>query len=54
MAKNLLVASKLINVLPNKNGKPKKYNDGESLYLIVFKPSLKSWRYDFMFGKKYK
>jgi len=37
MANNLLTASQVKASTTHENGKPKKYNDGQGLYLIVFK-----------------
>lgn len=56
MAKNLLkastVASSTHHTSGKLKGKPKRYNDGGGLYLIVFKSGLKSWRYNYLFNKK--
>ena len=52
MARNLLTASQIKNTTYNPNGKPKRYNDGEGLYLIVFKSGLKSWRYNYSFNAR--
>lgn len=52
MAKHLLTASTVKYATPHENGKPKKYNDGGGLYLIVFKSGLKSWRYNYTFAGK--
>ena len=56
MARDLLRASQIENAthhLTGKlKGKPKRYNDGGGLYLIVFKSGLKSWRYNYTFNGK--
>ncbi len=53
MPKHILTASQVKAATHNQdNGKPKKYNDGDGLYLIVFKTGAKSWRYDYQFAKK--
>ncbi len=52
MAKNILRASQAKSAKCKSNGKPKKHNDGEGLYLICFKSGLKSWRYDYTFNDK--
>ena len=54
MAKNLLKASQIKSATCHPNGRPKKHNDGEGLYLQVFKSGAKSFRYDFKFAGKYK
>jgi len=53
MAKNLLTASQIKSATCRADGRPKKHNDGEGLYLKVFKSGAKSFRYDFKFTGKY-
>ncbi len=51
MPLNLLTASQIKSATHNvSNGRPKRYNDGGGLYLIVFKSGLKSWKYNFLFS----